>query len=125
MYIVTAIIRISGFRRVKQKIITNKICSTPPPRRLSKGAIVLGGLLFIAVPFFAVSFVDPITWLIGLGAVICGLNLGELTLSLYVRRWAMKNQLRLTRFEIWLMYDYMQGRLSEIGIRAEKTDREG
>ncbi len=124
VYALTAIVRVNGFRTIKQKIIASKTYSTPPPKRRMKATILFAGLLFIVIPYFAVSLVDPVTWLIALGGVICGLNLGELTLSLYVGQWAAKNQVRLTRFEIWLMNDYMQGRLSETGIRAEKTEKE-
>lgn len=97
-----------------------KVHSAPPPRRVTKATILVAGLLFIIGPFAAVTIVDPLTWLVGLGAIICGVNLAEMTLTIYVKRWVKLNQTRLTRFEIWDMNEYGRGRLRESGVRAEK-----
>ncbi len=115
---ITAYVRILSFNRMKEELKEKKRHSSRPNRRV-RALMFLGGLAFIFIPFFAVGFIDPLTWLASLGAVICGLNLGELALTYYVKLWINTNHLQLTRFEIWLEEEFGRGKLMESGVRAE------
>lgn len=124
VYSIATYLRIRSFAKIRQQLKDSNAHTAPPPRRITKATIFLAGLLFIVGPFVAVTIVDPLTWLVGLGAIICGVNLAEMTLTIYVRRWVKTNQTQLTRFEIWDMNEYGRGKLRESGVRAEKFPNE-
>ncbi len=116
-------LRIYSFRRIRGKLEESRVHSSPPPKRFGKATILLAGILFLFGPYVAVQLVDPLTWLVGLGAVICGLSLGELLLTLYANRWARERGVRLMRFEIWSINEYGYEKLIETGVRTEKVTR--
>jgi len=121
------ILRLRSFNEAKAGLLKNgfyNYAAHSNRKRRSGGIILLlGVVLLIYVPLLLVPYLEPVLWFTSLIGLMCGINIGELGLTFYVRRWELKRDVTLVRYKVYRSGDDGERDLSEWGIRAIRKER--
>lgn len=103
---------------MEEDLILNNSHSMPPPKLSSRILVFVGGIAFLLGPLFTAIVLPPLIWLASLGAIMLGLNIGELVFTMTVRGWMKSKRLSLYSYEIWATDESGRGFLYERGVKA-------